>query len=187
MKGKRKLAVAVTAMSIAGVCGGIGAAGAQAQTEVLQGTATTIGGQTGGSCASVMWKSVSVNFSAVGSATGPYPGVFTNTNANGGVSGEMRPLYEQLHVSIPFTIKSGATTIVGTITNPYPWMGGWFICGGSGLPVGFSASAFPANHSTYTATIYPSRQPINGTASISGNFYIAKGTNTTVTETLTFP
>ena len=134
-----------------------------------------------------------MNFSATGSATGPYPGQFINTNASGGVSGVQKPGYEQLHVSIPFTITSvtsaGTTTITGTITNPYPWIGGSYICNGAAALVGFSAGGL-ANHATYTATIQAPGQPaqtIGGNVQLRGNFYIQKGVQTTVTETLTFP
>jgi hypothetical protein len=87
MQGKKKLAVAVAAIAVAAVGGGIGAAEAQAQNEVLQGTATTIGGGTSGSCGTPTWKSVTATFSAAGPAKGPYAGRFTETKANGGVSG----------------------------------------------------------------------------------------------------
>jgi hypothetical protein len=188
MHAKKKLAVAMTAMSLAGTVGEIGAAEARAQSEVLQGTATTISGQAAGVCGSPLSKSVSAKFDAAGPASGPYSGAFTETNATGGVSGWQRPLYEQLRVSIPFTIGSGTTTITGTITNPYPWVGGSFICNGSAL-VGFTMGAY-ANNATYTATIErPGQLPqtISGNAQLRGNFYIQPGGDTTVTETLAFP
>jgi hypothetical protein len=97
---------------------------------------------------------------------------------------------EQLRLDIPFTIRStigsSTTTISGTITNPYPWVGGWFGCNGSAL-LGFGVGA---NNAKYTATIQRQNQPaqpISGNAQITGGFSIVPGATTTVTETLAFP
>ncbi len=192
MQVKRKLGVAMTAMSIAAVAGGIGAAGAQAQNEVLQGTATTTSGGvsfgTPGSCGSSGSHTVWAVFSAAGTATGPYTGQFTNTNATGSVSGYQKPGQMFLRLHIPFTISSGTTTITGTINPPNPdTLPGWFLCNGSTF-TGFEAAT--GNWLNYTATIQTLGQPaqtISGTAAVDGNFYIQPGAQTAVTETLALP
>jgi len=164
MQGKKKLAVAMTAMSIAAAGGGIGAAGAQAQgDEVLAATATTISGGANGLCFS---RSLAANatFNAAGSATGPngvpapYPGQFTETKANASLSGSMWPLpvHLNLTLSIPFTISSGTTTITGTITNPSPYAGGNPVCGTGWSIWGVGVGASGAK---YKATIQRPRRP----------------------------
>src|SRR5205085_12661082 len=103
----KKLAVAVSAMAIAAVGGGTAATAAQAQDEVLQATATTF---TAGGIGWCFNGSASATFSASGPATGPYLGTFTETNANVRVSA---PTFTSrtLTLSIPFTIRSGSTTV----------------------------------------------------------------------------
>jgi hypothetical protein len=199
----RMLAVAVSAMSIAALGGGIGAAGAQAQsTEVLTGTATKISGSAYGNCLYRYSIAAGVNFSAVGSATstgangapGPYSGTFTETNANANLSGTRNPPWK-VGLHIPFFITSGNTTITGTIvSSTYPATGTFdagFLCSGS-VPVGFSLGSGPYYYPSpkYTATIQSPGQPaqaISGNATIHGNFYIQNPAQTTFTETLAFP
>jgi hypothetical protein len=166
MQPRNKLAVAMTAMSIAAAGGGIGAAAAQAQDEVLQSTTTTfwVGGS--GTCFTGI---ASAGFSAAGPATGPYAGTFTETNANVRVSTQLNPISRKLTLSIPFTINSGSTTITGTITNPPPYSGGGTSCRNF-YPNGPSSNA---NAATYTATIQSQGQPaqtVSGTAQFSAAF-----------------
>jgi hypothetical protein len=110
----------------------------------------------------------------------PYSGQFTWTSANGGVSGHQKPFEMQLRLYIPFKIisstSSGTTTITGTITNPYPWVGGWGLCGSSNSLVGFQVFGYYSH--PYTATIQSPNKPvqtISGNAQISGNFYSQPG------------
>jgi hypothetical protein len=170
---RRKLVVAVTAMSIAAVGGGIGAAGAQAQNEVLPATTTTFWGGGTGSCFNGTGYA---NLNAGGSTTGgpglpaPYPGTFTagrlmpatpnNVSVSVrmvNVSGSVQ-IYRTLTLFMPFTINSGRTTITGTVTNPSPYSGGNLGCTG-GLSV--AAVGVAANAATYTATIQTKGQPAN--------------------------
>jgi len=198
----RMLSVVVLAMSIAAIGGGIGAAGAQAQsTEVLRGTATKVSGSAYGNCLYRSSIAAGVNFSAVGLATstgangapGPYSGTFTETNANANLSGIRNPPWK-VGLHIPFVITSGNTTITGTIvSSAYPATGTFdagFLCNGS-VPVGFSlGGAYTYPSPKYTATIQtPGQpaQPISGNATISGGFYIQNPAQTTFTETLAFP
>jgi hypothetical protein len=168
MQTRDKLAVAVTAMVIASANGGIAATAAQAQSEVLQATATTFSGGTSGWC---FKGSASATFNASGPAAGPYSGTFTETNANVSVSVPTWTSSRRLTLYIPFTITSGSTTISGTVTNPSPYSGGTLLCSGgsffSGGPI-VNASA-----ATYTATIRSKGQPaqtVTGTAQVSAAF-----------------
>jgi hypothetical protein len=187
MHGKNKLAVAMTAISVAAVVGGIGAGAAHAQSEVLQATATTFRAGAGGYC---FKGSASVTFSASGPATGPYAGTFTETPANVSVSA---PTYTSrtLTLSIPFTITSGSTSITGTITNPPPYSGGTILCSGGSFHAG--GPIVNAQAATYTATIQNQRRlakAVSGTAQVSAAFeawpYQVLGTPPTVTL-LNFP
>lgn len=170
MQGKKKLVVAVTAMSIAAANGGIAATGAQAQDEVLQATTTTFSGGGTGLCLN---GSTSATFGATGPATGPYPGTFAETNANVTVSAQAKPqmVSRKLTLSIPFAITAGTTTtITGTITNPPPYAGGSIGCfSGSFLPAGPIVSA---NAATYMATIQSQgpTQKLSGIAQVSAAF-----------------
>jgi hypothetical protein len=170
------MALLVTTLSL---FAGALVAQAQAQTETLSGQTTTISGRVSNPCPAPSNPSVSASFSAVGSATGSYAGQFTNTNAWASVSGILlKPGYIQLRFGIPFTITSGATTITGTITNPYPWIGGLFECG---TVYGGSSRA------TYTATIHPAGQTISGAAQVILSIPIKTGAPGTITETLALP
>jgi hypothetical protein len=182
MRRSKKLAVAVSAMSIAAVGGGIGAAGAQAQNEVLPATTTTFSG--GGSyCFN---GSGYANFNAGGSATGgkdaagnvlpaPYQGTFTAGTLTGATSPNVKVIVPlrtvtTLTLLIPFTITSGKTTITGTVTNPPPYSGGSLGCTG-GLSAAWVSVA--ASGATYTATIQTKGQPdqnVTGTAQVSAVF-----------------
>ena len=189
MQGKKKLAVAVTAIFIVAASGGIAATGAQAQDEVLQATTTTFYGGGTGLC---MNGSTSATFSATGPATGPYPGTFTETNANVTVSAQLKPqTSRKLMLSIPFAITSGTTTtITGTITNPPPYAGGSILCGGGSFPA--AGPIVGANAAEYTATVQSQRhtQKVSGTAQVSAAFEFRPqhvlGTPPTVTL-LNFP
>jgi hypothetical protein len=173
MPAKKKLAVAVTAMFIAAGSGGIAAAGAQAQNEVLQATTTAFLGGGTGSCLS---GSASATFSATGPATGPYSGTFTETNANVNVSAQIKPhISKKLTLSIPFVITSGTTTgstttITGTITNPPPYAGGSILCGSGSFPA--AGVIVTADGATYTATIQSQgrAQTVTGIAQVSAAF-----------------
>ena len=170
MQGKKKLSVAITAISIAAANGGIAATGAQAQDEVLQATTTTFYGGGTGLCIN---GTASATFSATGPATGPYPGTFTETNANVTVSAQVKPqmISRKLTVWIPFVITSGTTTtITGTITNPPPYAGGSILCGGGSFPA--AGPIVGANAATYTATVQSQghTQKVSGTAQVSASF-----------------
>ena len=166
MQGKKKLAVAVTAMSIAAVGGGTAASAAQAQDEVLQATTTTFTGGGGGWC---FKGSANATFSATGAVGGPYPGTFTQTNANVSVS-VLTWTSRTLTLSIPFTISSGRTTITGTVTNPPPYAGGALGCGGGSMQT--ASVIVAANGAAYTATIQSQghTQSVKGTAQVSASF-----------------
>jgi hypothetical protein len=166
MPGRKKLAAVMTAVSITAAGGGIGAAGAQAQDEVLQATATAFNAGGLGMC---LRGSAWATFSDAGSATGPYHGTFTETNAT--ISVDRATLAPStLTMSIPFTVSSGNTAITGTITNPLR-SGGSILCfGGSFLSAGPVAKT---NSAAYTATIESQGQPaqtVSGTAQASAAF-----------------
>jgi hypothetical protein len=174
MQGTKKLAVAITAMSIAAATGGIAATAAQAQDEVLQATTTTfITGAASGNCFSGV---ASATFTAVGPATGPYAGSFTEATpgnpATAIVTARIVPqITRTLTLSIPFTISSGNTTITGTVTNPASYSGGSLLCFRSPFnPTnGLSVSA---NSATYTASVQSQghTQSVRGTAQMSATF-----------------
>jgi hypothetical protein len=158
-----------------GLLGGALVAEAQAQTETLSSTTTTISGSV--HC-SPLSPSVGVTFDAAGAATGPYPGQFTETNAVASVSGlYLKPFYIQLRLGIPFTITSNTTTITGRISSR-PWFGGLFECG---------AVYGRTFNATYTATIEPAGQKISGNAQAILNIPIKIGATGTITETLALP
>ena len=165
MQARKRVAVAMTAMSIAVPGGGIGAAEAQGQSEVVQSTATTFWGGRSGTCFA---GSASVTFSAAGPATGPYTGTFTDTDAYVRVSTPTVPSSNQLTLSIPFTINSGSTTITGTITDPAPYSGGAIFAVTS-----TAGTIVNANAATYTATIQHQGQhdkTVSGTAQFNASF-----------------
>jgi hypothetical protein len=180
MRAKTKLAVAMTAMTLATVYGGIGLAAAQARDEVLQAATTTFNAGGSGTC---FTGSASANFDSAGSTTGgngvpaPYPGTFAVTAANVNVTARVVPVpgsvrfAKTLTLSVPFTITSGSTTITGTVTNPAPYAGGSLLCGSGSMP---SAGVIvAANGATYAATIQSTGQPakkISGTAQVSAAF-----------------
>jgi hypothetical protein len=174
MQGKKKLCVAITAISIAAANGGIAATAAQAQDEVLQATSTTfIAGAASGICLSGL---ASATFSAAGPATGPYAGSFTEaTPANPAtaiVSARITPqISRTLTLSIPFTINSGSTTVTGAVTNPAPYSGGFLLCiHGPLTPT--NGLSVAANSATYTATVRSQghTQSVKGTAQVSAAF-----------------
>jgi hypothetical protein len=185
---KKKLALAMSAMSIAALGGGIGAASAHAQNEVLTGTATTIWGGANGLCFGNQPAAATVAFNAAGSAA-PYAGTFTEANASASLTriAAVKP-YTQLKLAIPFTIVSGSTTISGAIANPSPYAGGYYSCFGGSFHIG--GVLVNANGATYTATIQRSGQPaqtVSGTAEITGGFEFQPygvSHSTTVKETL---
>jgi hypothetical protein len=200
MRGKPKFAVAITAISLAPVSGGIAAAGAQARnqvlsgTEVLSGTTTTTGGFA--RCGIHQrplygWTRVGVTCSASGTATGPYPGPFSETGhahllaMGGGCIIGSRPGWGS--IGIGFTINSGATTISGTIHNDLRSGVLFWCCIGSFDP----SISFGPSVGTYTATIQTpgqTPQPISGAAAVSGgHLYTAKGSQEPLTATLTLP
>ena len=57
-----------------------------------------------------------MGFSASGTATGPYPGSFSETGSFS-LSGYRNPPWT-IHFSAAFTIKSGNTTITGSFASP---------------------------------------------------------------------
>ena len=189
MQGRKKLAVAVTAMSIAAVGGGGATAmAARAQDEVLQATSTTfIAGGGSGSCFSGV---ASVTFTAAGPATGPYAGSFTGaTPATAIVSARITPqISRTLTLSIPFTITSGSTTITGTVTNPAPYSGGSLLCVRSPLNPTNGLSV-AANSATYTATVQRQghTQNVKGTAQVSAAFQGGRVTTPPNVTLLNFP
>ena len=177
----------MTALSIAAVGGGTAASAAQAQNEVLQASTTTFTGGGGGWC---FKGSANTTFSAAGPASGPYPGSFTQTNANVRIS-VLTWTSRTLTLSIPFTITSGSTTITGTVTNPPPYAGGSLGCGSGSMQT--ASVIVAANGATYTATIQSKGQPaqnVLGTAQVSASFEFRPqhvlGTPPTVTL-LNFP
>jgi hypothetical protein len=160
-------------MSVAALAGGIGAAAAQAQNEVLSGTATTIWGGANGLCFGYQPAAATVAFNAAGSAVqsgqaGP-TSQFTETNAT--VSARRPSKTLSLMLSIPFTIVSGSTKINGAITNPSPYAGGHFTCFTGSFYIG--GIGVNTNGAAYTATIQRPGQPaqtVSGTAEIDGGF-----------------
>jgi hypothetical protein len=191
VRGQKKFALAITAISLAAVNGGIAAAGAQPQnqvlsgTEVLSGTTTTTGGSA--RCDDhpwlppESWTRVGLNFNASGTATGPYPGPFTETGHAGLRSpGPCTSGPGSGNIGIGFTINSGATTISGTIHNRL-----------SGLLFWCCSISFGPSVGTYTATIQTpgqTPQPISGAAAVSGaHLYPTKGSQEPLTATLTLP
>lgn len=171
----------ISLLGTAAACFVLAPAAAQAQSEVLQGTATTVSGQASSPCPSAFHPFVGVSFNAAGPATGPYPGEFTEKNGNANVSGTfLKPGYIQLRLGIPFTINAGSTTITGTISNPYPWIGGLFSCG---------AVIANASRATYTATIDSAGlvQTVSGSAQFQSTLSIQSGSTATVQETLALP
>jgi hypothetical protein len=192
MQATKKLAVAVTAMSIAAVGGGTAASAAQAQDEVLQATSTTfIAGGASGSCISGV---ASATFTAAGQATGPYAGSFTEaTSANPAtaiVSARIIPqISRTLTLSIPFTISSGSTAITGAVTNPAPYAGGSLLCYRSPFNPTNGLSV-AANSATYTATTRTQGQPahkVSGTAQVSAAFQGGRVTTPPNVTLLNFP
>jgi hypothetical protein len=181
MRGKKQFAVAMTAMSLAAAGGAIGAAGAQAQNEVLSGTATTTSGSwycfgfgTG------QQRSASVSFEGAGTATGPYAGPFSETG-KASLHGNYGPVASG-QLGISFAITSGTTTISGTITRN-PLIGGVY-CGGS---IGYGGGE---DIGAYTATIQTpgkSPQPISGAADLSGWLSTTSGSQDSLTAALTLP
>jgi hypothetical protein len=180
MRRTNKFVVAITAMSLAAVGGGIGAAGAQARSEVLSGTVTTTSGssycQTGNGA-----RSFSVKFDGAGMGTGPYPGPFSETGSASIQTGS-HIAFGIGQLAINFAITSGTTTMSGTITDNRGFAA--MPCNGSAsfnLPIG-------GNSATFTGTIRaPGKTPrtIRGTALVSSaKFYVQPGSQTSLTATL---
>jgi hypothetical protein len=167
MQGKRKLAIAATAISIAAGGAATAATAAQAQDEVLTATSTTFAAGGSGWC----FKGTgNASFTAAGPATGPYAGSSTEADANVSVSVYILTS-RTLALSIPFTISSGSTTITGTVINPPPYAGGSLLCGSGSMQTW--GVIVHANGATYTATIQSKGQPakqVSGTAQVSAAF-----------------
>jgi hypothetical protein len=181
--GSRPACAIALLLTTLGLFAGTLVAEAHAQTETLSGTTTTNSGSVYGCPIRGFFPvSVAANFKAAGSATDGsayYPATFTNPSANATVAGWYgKPGYMRMTFGIPFVIKSGTTTIAGTITNPYPWAGGLFECG---MVYGGAPRA------TYTATIQPTGQAINGSAEVILNVPVQPGAPGTITEVLSLP
>ena len=188
MQATKKLAVAITAMSIAAANAGIAATGARAQDEVLQATTTTfIAGAANGSCIS---GTASATFTAAGPATGPHAGSFTEaTPATASVTARITPqISRTLTLSIPFTISSGSTTITGTVTNPPPYSGGSLLCFRSPFNPTNGLSV-AANSAAYAATVHSQghTQSVKGTAQVSAAFQGGRVTTPPTVTLLNFP
>jgi hypothetical protein len=162
-----------------GLFAGALTAEAQAQSEVLAGTARTTTGSWycyGGGVGQT--RNVWVSFNVSGTATGPYPWPFTETGT-ASLHGNYGP-FGSGSLNISFKIASDTTTITGTSTKTNLY--GGVYCGGS---IGFNTSS-----ATYTATIQaPGENPqmITGAAAVAGSLYTAPNSQDSLTATLTLP
>ena len=146
--------------------------------EGLTGSGNSTGGSTSGSCNYRASESGSMGFSASGTATGPYPGSFSETG-NFSLSGIRNPPWK-INFSAAFTITSGNTTITGTFASPsYAWWGVGFICNNTGGVAGYSLNG-PV---TYTATI--NGHTFQGTGSFTGTLYAKSGATDSVSVSMT--
>ena len=121
-----------------------------------------------------------MDFSASGTASGPYPGSFSES---GSFSFANNPALGHdvgsVSLKAKFTITSGATTIKGSLANESSVGSAYPICNSAGQLLGFSVSGLPI---TYTATI---NGQVQGTGSLSGTFYTVTGAQDSVSEGLT--
>jgi hypothetical protein len=157
--------------------------------ETLTGTATTTSGSLAEnvSCIDHIGEvGASATFTASGTASGPYPGGFVDTEGSAGLSGFKDPPWT-LRLNIPFTITSETTTgtttetttITGKITNAYPSIGvGGFICNGSSF-AGFDVDTLEGvgalDGASYTATITApgqAAQTVTGHVAVNGSLSI---------------
>lgn len=191
----RRMGVAVIAVLVGGGSLGMGAAAAAAPTpgtlvgETLQATPGTAY-DTQGNC-SIPGQCVqatatcnpsgnsTVNFTASGTAVGPYPGTFT---ASGNVTFGPQvlpsftgvvpsPAGANLSLTESFTIQSGATTITGTkqlAANVIPFVPGTGVGACSSLPGGYAYS--DSASATYTATITDPTGSVTVTGNTALNF-----------------
>jgi len=146
--------------------------------EGLTGAGKSTGGSTFGSCSYRYSESGSMGFSVTGTATGPYPGSFSETGTFS-LSGIRNPPWK-INFSAAFTITSGNTTITGTFASPsYAWWGVGFICNNTGGVAGYSLNG-PV---TYTATI--NGHTFQGTGSFTGTLYAKSGATDSVSVSMT--
>lgn len=146
--------------------------------EGLSGTGTTTHGGSGGYCSSPHGVHALVYFSLSGTASGPYPGAFSETGSVS-FSGASKFLggIGLASVSAGFKITSGATTITGSFAGQFA---AGAICNSALQLVGFSTFGQP--NVTYTAAI--NGQTSQGTASVSGTFYVAAGARENISESV---
>jgi hypothetical protein len=130
--------------------------------ETLNGTGTTAGG---GICAPSS-HSISGLFQVSGTASGPYPGTFTEVGSFK-ASGLRNPPWF-VRFSASFTITSGTTTITGKVNAPWPT--GTFIQ----IFACPSTVSLPNLRMTYSAVI--NTQTYTGTAKVNGTFNTASVT-----------
>src|SRR6202011_4216329 len=135
------------------------AAATMLTAETLNGAGTTSGG---GICIpSSHW--IGRQFQVAGTASGPYPGTFTEVGSFK-ASGLRNPPWF-VSFSASFTITSGTTTITGTITAPWPTatFTQIFSCP--------STVSLPNLTMTYSAVI--NTQTYTGSAKVNGTFNTA--------------
>jgi hypothetical protein len=146
--------------------------------EGLPGAGKSTGGSTSGSCNYRGSESGSMGFSVSGTATGPYPGAFSETGSFS-LSGYRNPPWT-IKFSAAFTITSGGKKITGSFASPSnAWWGVGFICNSAGGVAGYSVSG-PV---TYTATI--NGQTLRGTGTVSATLYAQSGAKDSVSESVT--
>ena len=163
------------------------------ETLTASGTATTTNGSAGGfrNCIQRYVLGASATFNASGTATGPYPGPFVETQGSASLFDTvMHNQLSQSALSVPFTITSGTTTITGTISNYQssrfpnlgPLGGLGFLCNGPTV-VGLNVNAT----ATYTATIQRGKasQAISGQAHVGGSLSTKPGVQTSLTASFT--
>jgi hypothetical protein len=146
--------------------------------EQLSGTGTPTGGSMNGNCSSL--TSGKAGFQIDGTASGPYPGSFSET---GSISVLRFTVTDYLNhqtyslwrtsFSANVTITSGSTTITETTSATNGSWGGGPICDSAGH-VGFTA----AGDVSFTATIDGTTS--SGLANLGGTFYAAPGAQDSV-------
>jgi hypothetical protein len=129
-----------------------------------------------------------VNFTGAGTASGTYPGPFSETNGVVRSQGNYGPFGEG-PFSVNFAITSGTTTIAGKITRN-PLFSGMIGCG-SGAGISFGGGTSNGQIGTYNATISTptGHQTItNGSVNVySGRMSSTVGSQGSLLAILTLP
>ena len=149
--------------------------------ETLTGTGPTTSGYGYDSCTNRILVQGGDGFNLSGTASGPYPGAFSET---GGFSvyGHRNPPY-QVQFNAEFTITSGATKITGSISTGLRGAGVFGLtigCTPAGTPSSYGTTPFLVN---YTAVI--NGKTYQGTGKVSGTFATQIGAKTSVGASLT--